>query len=130
MTTIDVQTAISPAALYQLYSKQAHQDMYGGGNPVAVSSIKGVRSFDGCGYNVGSMTGLRGGAVMDPTAATGTVSFPIVLDKSIVANQVPPLDWYPNQYVASNDDAKAERLKSEYAGFYEQWVKATLSNYK
>ena len=121
MTTIDVQTAISPAVLYRLYELQAHQDMYGGGNPVAVTTRQGVRSMSGS---------AMGGAVMDPAAASGTVSFPIVLDHSAVANPVPNLDWYPRQYVASNDDAKAERLKAEYAGFYEQWVKATLSNYK
>lgn len=121
MTTIDVQTAISPAVLYRLYEKQALQDMYGGGNPVAVTTRQGVRSMSGS---------AMGGAVMDPAAATGAVHIPLILDQSAIANRVPPLDWYPHQYVASNDEAKAERLKAEYAGFYEQWVKATLSNYK
>ena len=70
-----------------------------------------------------------GGAVMDPAAASGTVTFPIVLDQSATASRPPTLD-YAGQYVASNDDARAERQKAEYAGFYDQWVKATLSNYK
>jgi hypothetical protein len=128
MTTIDVQTAISPAVLFRLYATQAKQDMYGGGNHVAVSSMRPIRSFEGSGYNVGSMTGLKektGGAV-----PYGFVQFPVVTDQSATANQVPPLDWYPYQYVASLDDAKKERQKAEYAGFYEQWVRATLSNYK
>jgi hypothetical protein len=121
MTTIDVQTAISPAVLYRLYELQAHQDMYGGGNPIAVTTRQGVRSMSGS---------AMGGAVMDPAAASGTVSFPIVLDQSAAANPVPNLDWYPRQYVASNDDAKTARREAEYAIFREQFNRASLSLYK
>jgi len=120
MTTIDVQTAISPAVLFRMYEQMSHQDMYGGAM-YDLSQGRAAMPYE-------SLT--VGGAVMDPAAASGAVSFPIVLDQSATANRTPPLDWYPGQYVASNDDAKAERLKAEYAGFYDQWVKATLSNYK
>lgn len=117
MTTIDVRTAIAPSALFRMYYAQAQQDMYGGGNPVLVSTRNGVRRIDG-----GNQPN-----VVNPG---GTVQIPIVLDQSAIANRVDPLTWYPHQYVPSTDDAKEERKKAEYAGFYEQWVLATLSNYK
>jgi hypothetical protein len=120
MTTIDVQTAISPAVLFRMYEQMSHQDMYGGGARYDLSQGRASMPYESLAV---------GGAVMDPAAASGMVSFPIVLDQSAAANRPPNFD-YAGQYVASNDDAKAERLKAEYAGFYDQWVKATLSNYK
>jgi hypothetical protein len=120
MTTIDVQTAISPAVLFRMYEQMSHQDMYGGGARYDLSQGRAAMPYERL---------TVGGAVMDPAAASGTVTFPIVLDQSALANRPQNFD-YAGQYVASNDDAKAERLKAEYAGFYDQWVKATLSNYK
>jgi hypothetical protein len=131
MTTIDVQTAISPAVLFRMYAQQAHQDMYGGAM-YDVSTRQGVRSFEGGMYNMSTKKGSRptGGNQPNVVGATGSVQIPIVLDQSALAHRVDPLDWYPRQYVASNDDAKEERLKEEYARFYRQFVLATLSNYK
>lgn len=119
MTTIQVQTAINPAILFRMYAAQSHQDMYGGGNSMAVSNRVGLRSFEG-------------GAVYRPTGGSipGFVEIPLAVDQSAAAHVVPPLDWYSSQYVKSLDDAKKERMKAEYAGFYDQWVRATLSNYK
>jgi len=119
MTTIQVQTAINPAILFRMYAAQSHQDMYGGGNSYAVSNRVGLRSFEG-----GAVHRPKGGSI------PGFVEIPLAVDQSAAAHVVPPLDWYSSQYVKSLDDAKKERQKAEYAGFYEQWVRATLSNYK
>jgi hypothetical protein len=132
MTTIDVQTAISPAVLFRMYSQQAHQDMYGGAI-YDVSTRQGVRSFEGGMYNMSTKKGCGvavGGNQPNLEGTSGYVQIPLALDQSAAANPVPPLDWYPHQYVKSMDDARKERQKAEYAGFYEQFVRATLSNYK
>jgi hypothetical protein len=120
MTTIQVQTAISPAVLFRMYEQMSHQDMYGGAM-YDLSKGKKLQSFESANRV------SRGGAIDD---TSGYVQIPLSLDQSAKANQVPPLDWYPNQYVPSSDDARKERQKAEYAGFYDQWVRATLSNYK
>lgn len=120
MTTIQVQTAISPAVLFRMYQQMSQQDMYGGAM-YDLSKGKKLQSFEGV------SSGSTGGAI-DETS--GFVQIPLSLDQSAKVNQTPPLDWYPHQYVPSTDNARAERQKAEYAGFYDQWVKATLSNYK
>lgn len=120
MTTIQVQTAISPAVLFRMYQQTSHQDMYGGAM-YDLSKGKKLQSFEGI------SSGRRGGALDENF---GFVQIPLSLDQSAKANPTPPLDWYPHQYVPSTDDARKERQKAEYAGFYDQWVQATLSNYK
>lgn len=120
MTTIQVQTAISPAVLFRMYQQASHQDMYGGAM-YDLSQGRRPMSFERVSHE------RRGGAIDENS---GFVQIPLQLDQSATANRTPPLDWYPNQYVPSTDNARAERLKADYAGFYDQWVRATLSNYK
>lgn len=116
MTTIDVQTAISPAAILRLYQRQAIQDMHGGGTSYSAPTRNGV------------IQRPTGGAI---DQSSGFVQIPIVTDQSAAANPMSPLDLlYHQQFLKSQDDAKKTRLAAEYAGFYDQWVKATLSNYK
>jgi hypothetical protein len=103
-----------------MYQQASHQAMYGG----AIYDLSQGRrrtSFE-------TMPQVSRGGSIDDTS--GFVQIPIQLDQSATANRTPPLDWYPNQYVQSTDDARKERQKAEYSGFYDQWVKATLSNYK
>ncbi len=120
MTTIQVQTAISPAVLFRMYQQASHQAMYGG----AIYDLsKGRRrmSFE-------TMPQVSSGGAIDDTS--GFVQIPLQLDQSAKANPVPPLDWYPHQYVQSSDSAQKERQKADYDGFREQWIRATLSQYK
>ena len=119
MTTMEVQTSISPATLLRMYRAQAYQEMYGG----AIYGTNGhgqLRSFE-----APTSLGYRVGGAAD---AYGYVNIPLALDQSAVANRVPPLDWYPQQYVSSSD--ALEKKKTEYEGFKEQWIRATLSQYK
>jgi len=118
MTTMEVQTAISPATLLRMYRAQAHQEMFGGST---YATGRGqLRSFEAptrLGYRVGGATD-----------AYGYVNIPLALDQSAAANRVPPLDWYPHQYVSSSD-ALAKKT-AEYDGFKAQFIRATLSQYK
>lgn len=116
MTTIDVQTAISPAAILRLYQKQAIQDMHGGGTSYGVPSRNGV------------VERPTGGSI---TGNSGFVQIPIVTDQSAAANPLNPLDlMYHQQFMKSQDDAAKARTAAEYVQFRDQWIRATLSNYK
>jgi hypothetical protein len=117
MTTMEVQTAISPATLLRMYRAQAMQDMYGGS---AYATGRGqLRSFEA------PTSGYRVGGAAD---SYGYVNIPLVVDQSAAANKVPPLDWYPQQYVSSSD--VLAKKNAEYDGFKAQWIRATLSQYK
>ena len=120
MKTMEVQTAISPAAILRMYYAQSKQELFGGS--VYATGGRRARSFE-----MPSTVDHRVGGAAD---AYGYVNIPLAFDQSAKANPVPPLDWYPHQYVPSSDEAKKEKKEAEYAGFREQWIKATLSQYK
>ena len=115
---MEVQTAISPAAILRMYYAQSKQELFGGS--VYATGGRRVRSFE-----TPSTVNHRVGGAAD---AYGYVNIPLALDQSAAANRVPPLDWYPQQYVSSSD-ALAKKT-AEYDGFKEQWIRATLSQYK
>ena len=118
MTTMEVQTAISPAALLRMYRMQSDQEMYGGA--IYITGNNRRRSFE-----QPSTVDHRVGGAAD---AYGYVNIPLAFDQSAAANRVPPLDWYPQQYVSSSD-ALAKKT-AEYDGFKEQWMRAVRSQYK
>ena len=149
MTTQEVVTAISPAAIWELYKKQAHADMYGG------SSIGGYRggyiTNTGCGAKMygrdghgrSPMAAVTGGMkrsydqiispemkvehLINMTRTPGHVSFPVLLDRSAAAN--PEQNPYLYPFATSFNDTAKEDAEARNRHFT-LWKAATMSLYK
>ena len=156
MTTQEVVTAISPAAIWEFYKRQAHADMYGGsytGGYVTdigsgFSSYRRKGGMRGCsGGNVtgGNVTGgnVTGGmkkafdTIVSPemkvehyinsTRTPGAVSFPLLLDRSAAAN--PEQNPYLYPFATSFNDTAREDAEAR-ARHFTLWKAATMSLYK
>ena len=153
MTTQEVVTAISPATIWEFYKKQAHADMYGGsstggymtntGSGVPVYSRNGV--MRGCSRSGGNVTGgnVTGGmkrsydTIVSPemkvehfinaTRTPGSVSFPVLLDRSAAAN--PEQNPYLYPFATSFNDTAREDAEARNRHFT-LWKAATMSLYK
>ena len=157
MTTQEVMTAISPAAIWEFYKRQAHADMYGG------SSIGGYRggyiTNTGCGFSAYSrkggkmygrdghgrspMAAVTGGMkrshdqiispemkvehLINVTRTPGHVSFPLLLDRSAAAN--PEQNPYLYPFATSFNDSAKEDAEA-HARHFMLWKAATMSLYK
>ena len=153
MTTQEVVTAISPAAIWEFYKKQAHADMYGGSftggyitdTGSGFSSYRRKGGMRGCSVSGGNVTGgnVTGGTkkafdtIVSPemkvehfinaTRTPGHVSFPVLLDRSAAAN--PEQNPYLYPFAASFNDTAREDAEARDRHFT-LWKAATLSLYK
>lgn len=145
MTTQEVVTAISPAAIWELYKKQAHADMYGG------SSTGGYITNTGCGAKMygrdghgrSPMAAVTGGMkrsfdqiispemkvehLINMTRTPGQISFPLLLDRSAAAN--PEQNPYLYPFATSFNDTAREDAEARNRHFT-LWKAATMSLYK
>lgn len=140
MTTQEVVTAISPATIWEFYKKQAHADMYGGS-----SVYGGYVTNIGCGRTGGNVTGgnVTGGMkrsfdtmispemkvenYINSTRTPGAVSFPLLLDRSAIAN--PEQNPYLYPFATSFNDTAREDAEARNRHFT-LWKAATMSLYK